>query len=106
VKISIRYTLTGAEPVTVVCGPRAISAAEKNFTVKVASDGLSLEHLGFVAWAQSGFDGRDPGDWPSWWKRIDDLDVVPAADPTGAGTEASPASSSGSPSEPASRTSS
>jgi len=106
VKLTIRYTTTGNKPETVMCGPRALSASEKNFNIKVASDGLSMEQLGFVAWSQATIDGLDPGPWKAWWDTIDDLDVVPSPDPTGAGTEPSPASSSDYPSAPASPTSS
>lgn len=104
-KLGIRYTLTGQAPVEVLAGPRAISAAEKNYGIKVATDGLSLEQLGFAAWAQATNDGLEPGPWKAWWEQVDDLDVIPAPDPTGRATDPSPDSSSGSPSAPASPTS-
>lgn len=104
-KIAVTYTLTGQPARTVLCGPRALSAAERNFQIKIATDGLSLEQLGFAAWAQAEIDGLDPGPWKAWWEQVDDLDVGAPADPTGRATVGSPESSSAYPSALASPTS-
>lgn len=86
-KIGIEYTLTGGDPVTVAAGPKAISAAEKAYTFKVAgaaSDGLSIESLAYMAWTQAVRDAVFLGPWAEFWDRLDDLNVVPVPDPIGA----------------------
>lgn len=92
-KIAVQYTLTGQAPVTVLCGPRAIATVEKTYNIKVAKDGLGIEQLGHVAWFQAVSDGAYHGPWTEFWGAVDDLDVVPAPDPTGAGPAAPPAPS-------------
>jgi len=104
VKLTVSVTHTDGSSGLYVCGPRALSAAEQNYNIKVATDGLAIEHLAYAVWAQAGIQGEQVGHWKDWWRTIDDLTVLPTADPTGPGTAPSPGSSSASPSEPTSPT--
>jgi len=94
VKLNITYTLTGQAPVSVACGPRAISAAEKAYDFRVsaaASEGLAMEWLAHMAWNQAAIDARFLGPWSEFWTSLDDLDVTAGRpDPTGPSPEASP----------------
>lgn len=93
-KLNITYTLTGQAPVTVACGPRAISAAERAYDFRVsaaASEGLAMEWLGYMAWSQAVNDARFLGPWTEFWGTLDDLDVTASRpDPTGPAPEPSP----------------
>lgn len=86
-KLTVTYTLTGQDPVTVLCGPMALSAAEKNFHVKVVTDGLTIEQLAYVAWTQAVKDGRYLGPFTEFTNALDDLDAGAAAGPPTPGRE-------------------
>lgn len=83
-KLPLVVTMSNGDTYSVAAGPKAISAAEKayGFTVSHASvNGISVESMAYMAWAQAAREEKFLGPWKEFWEQLDDIEVS-SADPT------------------------
>ena len=90
-RVPIRYTLHGDEPVTVNCGYRAQAAVEKKYNAALGTlvgEGMRQEAWAYMAWTQAVADSLTTFAFTAFDDALEDLDLTVSADPTGQVPEA------------------
>lgn len=81
-RFAFTYTLTGADPVTVVCGLPAIAAADREFGGNTLTDGLDAQRIMFVCWWQAARQALFLGPLTEFTERLEDVTPAKVPDPT------------------------
>ena len=89
-RVTVGYTLTGQDPVTVTCGYQAQAAVEKKYDMALSSmltSGMKQEAWAYMAWTQAVKDKLTEFSFTAFTDALDDLDLSVDQDPPGQAPE-------------------